>query len=95
MEVHRLGIAGLDLQGPLAVAGLAELLDDRGSKRRQQLPGDVVLDVVYQILDELIRLLPADSLHFGIAVTRVAEVSAVERQIDVLGKASDRAERFG
>lgn len=95
MEVHRLRIVGVNLQGPLTLVRLAELRHDHGSKRWEQLFGDVVLDIVHQILDELVCLLPADSLCLGISVTRVAKVGAVEGQIDVFGKAPDRAERFG
>lgn len=36
-----------------------------------------------------------DSLHFGIAVARVAEVGSIEEQIDILGEAADGAERLG
>lgn len=55
----------------------------------------MVLDIAYQVFDELVRLLPADSLHFGIAVARVAEVGSIEGQIDILGEAADGAERLG
>ncbi len=60
-----------------------------------QFLGDMPFDVAHQLLDELVRLLLADPLVFGIALARVAEVGSIEGQVDVLGEAADGAERFG
>lgn len=45
MEIHRLGVGGVDLQRPLAVYGLAELFDDRDAERRKKFLGNMALDV--------------------------------------------------
>ena len=71
MEVDGLGVAGVDLQRPLAVGRLAELFDDCGAKRREKFLGDVPLNVADQVVNKPGCLLLADPLLFGIAIARV------------------------
>ena len=56
---------------------------------------DVSSDIILQDFKQLPRLLSAEIGASGIALAGEAEIGTIEGEIDVFGKAPDRAERFG